>query len=127
MIDIELVIADMQFVKVLLWRICNFSKYFCLVTFYVNCELLGWLMFMQVVVVEVRLGVVGVPVFHSLSLCLEVYMMSTVCFDTHPLLLQIFFVGYEPRILLYLSFSSFLRLLGNLSGSYFHRSRLSSP
>ena len=25
----------------LLWRICNFSKCFCLVTCYVNCELLG--------------------------------------------------------------------------------------
>ena len=55
-------------------------------------------MFMQVVVVEVRLGVVGVPVFHPLSLCLEVYLLSTVWFGTHPLLLQIF-VGYEPEFL----------------------------
>ena len=55
---------------------------------------------------EVRLGVVGVPVFHPLSLCLEVYLLSTVWFGTHPLLLQIF-VGYEPGFLLYLSFSSF--------------------
>ena len=75
---------------------------------------------------EVRLGVVAVPLFHSLSLCLEVYMMSTVCFDTHPLLLQIF-VGYEAGFLLYLLFSSFPRLLGYLSGSRFHFSRLSSP
>ena len=50
-------------------------------------------MFMQVVVAEVRLGVVGVPVFHPLSLCLGVYLLSTVSFGTHPLLLQIF-VGY---------------------------------
>ena len=68
---------------------------------------------MQVVVVEVWLGVVGVPVYHPLSLCLEVYLLSTVWFGTHPLLLQIF-VGYEPGFLLYLSFSSFLRLLGDL-------------
>ena len=67
---------------------------------------------MQVEVVEVRLGVVGVPVYHPLSLCLEVYLLSTVWFGTHPLLLQIF-VGYEPGFLLYLSFSSFLRLLGD--------------
>ena len=93
LLNTELVIEDMQFVKVLLWRICNFSKYFCLVTFYVNCELLGWLMFMQVVVVEVRLGVVGVPKFLPLSLCLKVYLLSTVWFGTHPLLLRIF-VGY---------------------------------
>ena len=44
---------------------------------------------------EVRLGVVGVPVFYPLNLCLEVYLLSTVWFGTHPLLLQIF-VGYEP-------------------------------
>ena len=75
---------------------------------------------------DVLIGMVAVPVFHSLSLCLEVYMMSTVCFDTHPLLLQIF-VGYEPGFLLYLSFSSFSRPLGDLSGSCFHHSRLSSP
>ena len=31
-------------------------------------------MFMQVVVAEVRLGVVGVPVFHPLSLCLDVLL-----------------------------------------------------
>ena len=31
-------------------------------------------MFMQVVVVEVRLGVVGVPVFYPLSLCLDVLL-----------------------------------------------------
>ena len=75
---------------------------------------------------EVRLGVVGVPVFHPLSLCLEVYLLSTVWFGNHPLLLQ-FFVGYDPEFLLYLSFSSFPRLLGDLSGSCFRRSRLSSP
>ena len=69
-------------------------------------------MFMQVVVVEVRLGVVGVSVFHSLSLCLDVYLLSTVWFGTHPLLLQNF-VGYEPGFLLYLSFSSFPRLPGD--------------
>ena len=51
---------------------------------------------MQVVVVEVRLGVVGVLVFHPLSLCLEVYLLSTVWFGTHPLLLQKKCVGYEP-------------------------------
>ena len=68
---------------------------------------------LQDVVVEVRLGVVGVPVFHPLSLCLEVYLMSTVWFGTHPLLLQIF-VGYELGFLLYLSFSSFSRLLEDL-------------
>ena len=67
---------------------------------------------MQVVVVEVRLGLVGVPVFHSLSLCLDVYLLSTVWFGTHPLLLQIF-VGYKPGFLWYLSFSSFPRLLGD--------------
>ena len=44
---------------------------------------------------EVHLGVVGVFVFHPLNLCLEVYLLSTVWFGTHPLLLQIF-VGYEP-------------------------------
>ena len=81
---------------------------------------------MQVVVVKVRLGVVGVPVFHTLSLFLEVYLLSTVWFGTHLLLLQIF-VGYEPGFLLYLSFSSFPRLLGDLSGGCFYRSRLSSP
>ena len=59
---------------------------------------------------EVRLGVVGVPVFHPLSLCLEVYLLSIVWFGTHPLLLQIF-VGYEPAFLLYLSFSFFLSFL----------------
>ena len=62
---------------------------------------------------EVRLGVVGVLVFHPLCLCLEVYLLSTVWFGTHPLLLQIF-VSYEPGFLLHLSFSSFLRLLGDL-------------
>ena len=51
------------------------------------------LILMQVVVVEVWLRVVGVPVFHPLSLCLAVYLLSTVWFSTHPLLLQIF-VGY---------------------------------
>ena len=84
------------------------------------------LILMQIVVVEVQLGVVGVLVFHPLSLCLEVYLLSTVWFGTHPLLLQIF-VGYKPRFLWYLLFSSFPRLLGDLSGSCFHRSRLSSP
>ena len=84
------------------------------------------LILMQVVVVEVWLRVVGVPVFHPLCLCLEVYLLSTVWFGTHPLLLQIF-VGYELGFLLYLSFSSFPSLLGDLSGSCFHRSRLSSP
>ena len=44
---------------------------------------------------EVWLGVVGVPVFHPLSLCLDVYLLSTVWFGTHPLLLQIF-LDYEP-------------------------------
>ena len=68
---------------------------------------------MQVVVVEIRLGVVGVPAFHPLSLCLEVYLLSTVWFGTHDLLLQIF-VGYEPGFLLYLSVSSFPRLHGDL-------------
>ena len=63
---------------------------------------------------EVRLGVVGVPVFHPLSLCLEVYLLSTVSFGTHFLLLQYLFIGYEPGFLLYLSFSSFPRLLGDL-------------
>ena len=63
---------------------------------------------------EVRLGVVGVPVFHPLSLCLEVYLLSTVWFVTHPLLLKFFFVGYEPGVLLYLLFYSFPRLLGDL-------------
>ena len=62
---------------------------------------------------EVRLGVVRVPVFHPLSLSLEVYLLSTVWFDTHPSLYN-FFVGYEPGFLLYLSFSSFPRLLGDL-------------
>ena len=83
------------------------------------------LMFMQFVVVEVLMGVVGVPVFHPLSLCLEVYLLSTVWFGTHTLLLQIF-VGYKPGFLWYLLFSSFPRLLGDLSGSCFHRSKLSS-
>ena len=49
---------------------------------------------------------VGVPVFHPLSLCLDVYLLSTVWFGTHPLLLQIF-VDYEPGFLLYLSFFFF--------------------
>ena len=52
------------------------------------------------------------PVFHSLSLCLDVYLLSTVWFGTHPLLLQIF-VGYEPGFLSYLSFSSFLSIAAN--------------
>ena len=81
---------------------------------------------LQDVVVEVRLGVVGVLVFHPLSFCLEVYLLSTVWFGTDPLLLQIF-VGYEPGFFLYLSFSSFPSLLGDLSGSCFYCSRLSSP
>ena len=68
---------------------------------------------MQVVVAEVRLGVVGVPVFHPLSLCLEVYLLRTVWFGTQPLLLQIF-VGYKPGFLWYLLFSSFPRLLRDL-------------
>ena len=68
---------------------------------------------MQVVVLEVRLRVVGVSVFHPLSLCLEVYLLSTVWFGTHPFLVQIY-LGYEPQFLLYLSFSSFMRLLGDL-------------
>ena len=62
---------------------------------------------------EVWLGVVGVPVFHPLSLCLDVYLLSTVWFGTHPLLLQIF-VGNEPGFLLYLSVTSFPRLHGDL-------------
>ena len=71
-------------------------------------------MFMQVVVVEVRLGVVGVPVFHPLNLYLEVYLLSTVWFGTQPLLLQIF-VRYELGFfLLYLSFCSLPRLFREL-------------
>ena len=61
--------------------------------FYVNCELLGWA---DVYVGCSCGGSVGggrSTVFHPLSLCLEVYLLSTVCFGTHPLLLQIF-VGY---------------------------------
>ena len=81
---------------------------------------------MQVVVVEVRLGVVGVLEFHPLCLCLEVNLLSTVWFGTHPLLLQIF-VGYDPGFLLYLSISSFPRLLVDLSSSCFHRNRIFSP
>ena len=53
---------------------------------------------------EVQFGVVGVPVFHPFSLCLEVYLLSTVWFGTH----------YEPGFLLYLSVSSFPRLHGDL-------------
>ena len=62
---------------------------------------------------EVWLGVVGVLVFHPLSLFLEVYLLSTVWVGTHPFLLQ-FSVGYESGFFLYLSFSSFPRLLGDL-------------
>ena len=58
---------------------------------------------------EVRLGVVGLPVFHPLSLCLEVYLLSTVWFGTHPLLLQIF-VGYEPGTCHSLLFRGFLEI-----------------
>ena len=60
---------------------------------------------------EVWLGVVGVPVFHPLSLCLEVDLLSTVWFVTHPLLLKFFFVGYEPGFLLSVSVSSFRSFL----------------
>ena len=52
------------------------------------------LILMQVVVVEVRLGVVGVPVFYPLSLCLDVLLAgySVVWYST--LATTIFFVGY---------------------------------
>ena len=62
---------------------------------------------------EVQLGVVGVPVFHPLSLCLKVYLLGTVIFCSHPVLIH-FFIGYEPKFLLYLTFLSFPRLLGDL-------------
>ena len=80
---------------------------------YVNCELLGWADFYAGCSCGGSIGVIGVPVFHPLSLCLGIYLLSTVWFGTHPLLLQIF-VGYEPIFLWYLSFSSFPRLLGDL-------------
>ena len=50
------------------------------------------------------------PVFCSLNLCLEVCLLGTAWFGTHPLLLQIF-VGYEPGSSWYLSFFSFPRHL----------------
>ena len=64
-----------------------------LVTCYVNCELFGWADIYAGCSCGGSIGVVGAPVFHPLSLCLEVYLLSTVLFGTHPLLLQIF-VGY---------------------------------
>ena len=45
LINIELVIEDMYFVKVLLLRICNLSKCCCWATCYVNYDLLGWVDF----------------------------------------------------------------------------------
>ena len=41
----------------------------------VSCKV--GLICVQVVVVEVRLGVVGVPAFYPLVLCLDVYLLST--------------------------------------------------
>ena len=49
-------------------------------------------------------------VFCSLNLCLEVCLLGTAWFGTHPLLLQIF-VGYEPGSSWYLLFFSFSRHL----------------
>ena len=43
--------------------------------------------------------VYGVPVFYPLNLCLEVYLLSTVWFDTH-LLAFTTFVGYKPEFFL---------------------------
>ena len=88
------------------------SKFCCQATFYVSCELLGWADIYACCSCGGSIGG-GVPVFHPLSLCLEVYLLRIGSFGTHPLLPQIF-VGYEPGFLLYLSFSSFPRLLGDL-------------
>ena len=63
---------------------------------------------------EVWLGVVGVPVFYLLSLCLDVLVAGYRVVWYSTLATTNFFVGYEPGFLLYLSFSSFLRLLGYL-------------
>ena len=49
----------------------------------VNGELLGWAGFMQVVVVEVRLGIRSTRIY-PLSLCLEVYLLSVVWLVSHP-------------------------------------------
>ena len=71
----------------------------CWTMYYETCKLLGWVGFMQ-----------GLPVLCSHSLCLEVCLLGTAWFGTHPLLLQIF-VGYEPGSSWYLSFFSFSRHL----------------
>ena len=55
-----------------------------------KCELLCYTEFYAGCYYGGSYGVVGVCVFHPLSLCLEVYLLSTVCFGTHPLLLQFF-------------------------------------
>ena len=105
---------------------CKSSKCCCWATSYVNCELLGWVDFNAGYSCGGSVGVGRNTRISSLRLCLEVNLPSTVWFGTHPLLLQIF-IGYEPGFLLYLSFSSFPRLLGDLWRSCFHLSRLSSP
>ena len=51
-------------------------------------------MFMQVVVVEVRLGVVGVPVFCPLSLCLDVLLPGYRVVWYSTLATTNIFVGY---------------------------------
>ena len=96
------------------------------VTCNVNFELLGWADVYAGYSCGGLVGMGGVPVFHSHSFCLEVYLLSTVWYVTHPCYYN-FFVGYEPGFLLYLVYSSFPRLLGDLWGSCFYLRRLSSP
>ena len=62
----------------MLLRICHLSKCCCWATCYVNFELLGWVDVYAGCSCGGSVGVVGVPVFHPLSLCLEVYLLSTV-------------------------------------------------
>ena len=77
-----------------------------------NRELLGWADFYVGCSGGGSVGGGWSTVFYPLSLCLEVYLLSTVWFDTHPLLLQIF-VGYEPCFLVVHVILFFSRLLGD--------------
>ena len=80
---------------------------------YVNCKLLGWAGLIQVVVVEVRLVCKEYLYFIPLALFRSLLIEYRVVWYS-PLASTIFFVDYEPEFLWYLSFSSFLRFLGDL-------------
>ena len=95
----------------LLLRICNLSKCCCWATCYVNYELLGWVDFNQGCSCGGSVGVVGVPVFHPLSLCLEVYLLSTMWFGINSLILQLICRLLARNIVIYsLIFWGFLEI-----------------